>query len=133
MATISSQRNVVQKLVDCWQSGQVDAIGELLTPNFVRHGDYIGEQKEFRGVDEYKRIVSEFRKLLTDYHTELGEVIEQGDKIAFSFRTSGKHNGQPITFGGVNIVRFEGNRIAEDWIYYDATGLAAKLGLKAAA
>lgn len=99
----------------------------------VRHGDYIGEQKEFKGVDEYKRIVAEFRKLVTDFHTELVDVIEQGDKIAFSFQTSGKHNGQPIRFAGVNIVRFEGDRITEDWLYYDATGLAAKLGLKRAA
>ena len=133
MATFSSQRQVVQQLVDCWQSGQLNPISELLTQNFVRHGDYIGEQKEFSGVAEYKRIVAEFRKLLTDFHTEIGDVIEQGDKIAFRFQTSGKHNGKPITFEGVNIVRFEGDRIAEDWIYYDATGLAAKLGQKRAA
>jgi ketosteroid isomerase-like protein len=133
MATFSSQRKVVQRLMDCWQSGQLSGIGELLTQNFVRHGDYIGEQKEVRGVDEYKRIVADFRKLLTDFHTELVDVIEQGDRIAFRFRTSGKHNGQPITFEGVNVVRFEGDRIAEDWIYYDATGLAAKLGPERAA
>jgi ketosteroid isomerase-like protein len=133
METTSSHRHLIQQLVECWASGQLNPIEELLTPNFVRHGDYIGGQKEFRGPAEYKRIVTEFRKLLTEFHTETRDVIEQGDKIAFRFHTSGKHNGKPIALEGVNILRFEGGRIAEDWIYYDATGLAIKLGQERAA
>ena len=134
MSATSSSQQLLRRLIECWDSGKMNPIEELLTPDFVRHGDHVGGQKEIRGPAEYKRMVTEFRKLFTDFHTESRDVIERGDKIVLRFHTSGKHNGRPVEFDGVNILRVDGGRFAEDWVYYDATGLAAKLGqIKAAA
>jgi predicted ester cyclase len=108
----------------------MDIIDQILASNFVRHGDYIGGQGEIRGSAAYKDVVTTFRKLLPDLHSEIYDVIEQGERIAFRFRTSGKYGGRNIEFEGVNILRFESDKIAENWIYYDATGLAERLGQK---
>jgi ketosteroid isomerase-like protein len=133
MAQTSSHRHLVERLIECWNSGQLDAIDEVLAPNFVRHGDHISGQGEMKGTADYKKVVKEFRKLLSDFHSEGRDVIEQGDKVAFRFHTTGKHDGKTIEFEGINIVRIEGDRIVEDWVSYDATGLAARLGRKLAA
>ena len=124
---MSQNSTVVERLMACWNSGELDAIDDILTRDFVRHGDHLEGKKEVRGAAEYKKIVSEYHKLLTDFHSETSDVIEQGNKVAFRFRTTGKKDGRPIVFEGVNILRIEGNRIAEDWVFFDATGLAARL------
>ena len=128
-----SHQHLVKRLIDCWNSGQMNIIDEIVSPNFVRHGDHIQRKGEIRGPAGYKHAVSEFRQLLTDFHTESHDPIERGDKVAFRFRTTGKHNGKNIEFEGVNIIRVEGDRIAEDWVYFDSTGLAERLGQKKAA
>jgi ketosteroid isomerase-like protein len=128
MSSTSSHRSLVKRLMDCWNSGQTEALDEIFAANFVRHGDHIDGRREIRGSAAYKGVINEFHKLLSDLHSEVRDSIEQGNKIAFRFHTTGIHNGKAIDFEGVNILRFDGDRIAEDWIFYDATGLAARLG-----
>lgn len=125
---MSQNSQVVERLMACWNSGELDAIDEILARDFVRHGDHLEGKKEVMGAAEYKKIVSKYHRLLTDFHSETSDVIEQGDKVVFRFRTTGKKDGQPIVYEGVNILRIEGNRIAEAWVFFDATGLAARLG-----
>jgi ketosteroid isomerase-like protein len=125
---MSQNSILVNRLMACWNSGNLDALDEILTRDFVRHGNHLEGKKEVRGAAEYKQIVSEYHKLLSEFHSEVHDFIEQGDKAAFRFRTTGKKDGKPIEFEGANIIRIEGNRIAEDWVFFDATGLAARLG-----
>jgi predicted ester cyclase len=133
MAQTSAVQTLIKRLIDCWNSGKLDAIDEIIAPNFVRHGDNFQGKREIKGSAGYKQHVSEFRKIVSDFHTETRDPIEQGNRIAYRFHTTGKHNGKKIEFEGVNIVRIEGNRIVEDWVYYDATGVAEKLGQHRAA
>jgi predicted ester cyclase len=129
-----SHQHLVKRLIECWNSGKMNIIDEIVSSKFVRHGDdHIQRQGQIRGAAGYKQAVSESRQLLTDFHTESQDLVEQGDKIAFRFRTTGNHKGQKIEFEGANIIRVEGDRIAEDWVYYDSTGLAERLGQKKAA
>jgi hypothetical protein len=60
-------------------------------------------------------------------YTEAVDTIEQGDKLAFRFKTTGKRDNAPFTFEGVNILRIEENRVVEDWVYFDATGVKGRL------
>ena len=133
MAKTVSHQHIVKRLLDCWNSGQMEIIEEVFSPNFVRHGDYLGGVGEIQGSAAYKQVVKRFRDLLPDLHSQIYDVIEQDDKLAFRFRTTGRHQGEKIEFEGANILRFEEDRIVEDWVYYDATGLAARLGQKKAA
>jgi len=73
------------------------------------------------------------RSQWSDFHTEAIDTIEQGNKVVFRFKTTGKHNNSPVVFEGVNILRVEGGKVVEDWVYYDATGLHQKLARAKAA
>lgn len=120
-------KELVSRLVHCWESGQMEDIDKILTPNFIRHEPDMDARNSTR--DDYKQTITRLRSALSGFHTEALETIEQGNNVAFRFRTTGKHNNAEVVFEGMNFLRVEGGRIAEDWVYYDATGLKQRLGL----
>ena len=113
--------NLVTRLIECWNTGKLDDIDNLLSADFVRHEPEMGGGTT--GKKEYKQTVNRYRSSLSDFHTEVVDMIEQGDKLAFRFKTTGKRGNAPFIFDGVNILRMAGGRIAEDWVYFDATAV----------
>jgi ketosteroid isomerase-like protein len=122
---------LLHRLVDCWNTGHLGPLDEILAPNFVRHEAELEAKESNR--DDYKKIINHLRAMLVDFHTEAADVIEQGNKVAFRFRTTGKRNNSGSVFEGVNILHIQGGKVVEDWVYYDATGLQQKLALRQAA
>jgi ketosteroid isomerase-like protein len=121
---------LLQGLVDCWNTGHLGPLDQILAPNFVRHEADL--EARASNHDDYKQIITHLRGMLVDFQTEAADVIEQGNKVAFRFRTTGKHNNSVVVFEGVNILHIQGGKIVENWVYYDATGLQQELGLRQA-
>jgi predicted SnoaL-like aldol condensation-catalyzing enzyme len=119
-------RNLIARLVDCWNTGQLNAIDEVLAPNFIRHEPELDTRNT--GREDYKLTITNLRSKLSNFHTESLDTIEQGNKVVLRFKTTGRHGNDSVTFEGVNIVRIENGKIAEDWVYYDATGVQQRLG-----
>jgi ketosteroid isomerase-like protein len=113
--------NLVTRLIECWNTGKLDDIDNLLSADFIRHEPEMGGGAT--GKKEYKQTVNRYRSSLSDFHTEVIDMIEQGDKLAFRFKTSGRRGNAPFIFEGVNILRIEGGKIVEDWVYFDATAV----------
>ena len=112
--------DLVARWVDCWNTGKLEDIDNIFSSNFIHHES--GIQGGTTGRDEYKQTVSRYRNALSDFQTEAVDVIEQGNKLAYRFKTTGKRNNAPVMFEGVNILRIEGGRVVEDWVYLDANG-----------
>jgi ketosteroid isomerase-like protein len=113
--------NLVTRLIECWNTGKLDDIDNLLSADFIRHEPEMGGGAT--GKKEYKQTVNRYRSSLSDFHTEVIDMIEQGHKLAFRFKTSGRRGNAPFIFEGVNILRIEGGKIVEDWVYFDATAV----------
>ena len=113
--------NLVTRLIECWNTGKLDDIDNLLSLDFVRHEPEMGGGTT--GKKEYKQTVNRYRNSLSDFHTEATDMVEQGNKIVFRFKTTGKRGNAPFIFEGVNILRIEGGKIVEDWVYFDATAV----------
>lgn len=122
---------LVSRLVDCWNTGKLGGIDDVLSPNLVHQEPEV--ERRTTGRDDYKQTVSRYRSMLSDFHTEPIDMIEQGDRVAYRFRTSGKRNNVPVVFEGVNILRVEGDKVVEDWVYFDVTGLQERLAREKAA
>jgi predicted SnoaL-like aldol condensation-catalyzing enzyme len=118
-------RKLVEQLVECWNTGKLEPIDQVLSPKFIRH------EPEVDGVatgrDDYKETIKRHRDMLANFHTEATDIIEQGNKIAFRFKTKGKSNSGPVIFEGVNILRVEDGKVVEDWVYFDVAGLKNRL------
>jgi predicted ester cyclase len=117
--------NVLVRLIECWNTGKLDAIDELLSPDFIRHEPEMGGRTT--GREHYKQTVSHQRSALPDFHTEAADTIEQGNKLVWRFKTTGKRNNSPFVFEGVNILRIEENKVVEDWLFFDATAIGGRL------
>ena len=124
-------KQIVAKLVECWNTGKLGIVDEVLAPNFIRHEPDIGGPTTNR--DAYKETVTRHRDRLANFHTESTDIIEQGNKVAFRFKTTGKSGNAPVVFEGVNILRVEGGKVVEDWAYFDATGVKDKIKQQKAA
>ena len=120
-----SNTDLLARLIECWNTGKPEAIDELLSPDFIRHEPEMGGGTT--GREEYKKTVSRYRNSLSNFQTKATDTIEQGNKLAFRFKTMGKRNNAPFVFEGVNILRIEGNIVVEDWIYFDATAVRGRL------
>jgi predicted SnoaL-like aldol condensation-catalyzing enzyme len=131
LESMMAKTKLVARLVECWNTGKLGDIDEILSASFVRHEPPIDGGKT--GRDDYKQTVNRYRSMLSGFHTEATDTIEQGDKVVFRFRTTGKRNNVPVVFEGVNILRIEGDKVVEDWVYFDVTGLQQKLAREQAA
>lgn len=116
--------DLVAHLVDCWNTGKLEDLENLLSPNFIHHETGIEGGSTGRG--EYKQTVNRYRDGLSGFHTEAVALIEQGNNLAYRFKTTGKRDNAPVMFEGVNILRIEGGRVVEDWVYLDEAGSQLK-------
>lgn len=118
--------------------GKAQLLEELCTPGFVQHfpgRDIAGREKCIAGLS---RMPSTYESFATTIHAIFGE----GDRIAAHIthdvvvRESmvtriGVHEarGKAITWDAIAIFRFEGERMAEEWIARDDLGMLLQVGV----
>jgi predicted SnoaL-like aldol condensation-catalyzing enzyme len=120
-----NNRQLVERLVEYWNTGKLEGIDEVLSPRFIRHEPEVDGVAT--GKDDYKQTIKRYRSMLAGFRTEATDIIEQGNKIAFRFKTTGTSDSGPVTFEGINVLRVEGNQVVEDWVCFDVTGLKNRL------
>ena len=79
-----------------------------------------------------------FRAALPDWHSDLDQLVEEGDVVMERFHASGTHRGElmgvpatgrTLSLPGINVFRIEDGRIVERWGRLDLLGLMHQLGL----
>jgi steroid delta-isomerase-like uncharacterized protein len=140
MSTSQETRN--KQLVDAFiqelfTKGDLDAVDHFLHPDFVDHDPPIPDAPT--GADGMRRAGAMFRQALPDWHSEIGQLVAEGDTVVERFRASGTHTGGPLmgvpptghtlVLDGINVFRIEGDKIVERWGRLDELGLLRQLGL----
>jgi len=73
-----------------------------------------------------------------DIHVTIEELIAEGDKVVLRTVYRGTHQGElmgipatgkPVNVAGIEIVRVEGNTLAERWATIDQLGMLQQLGV----
>ena len=79
-----------------------------------------------------------FRQAMPDWHSDVEELIGEGDLVVERFTASGTHRGElmgveptgkVIVLRGIQIFRIEGDKIVERWGRLDEVGLLRQLRL----
>lgn len=114
------------------------AVQQLLTDDFVRH-DLADLFPGVTGPGGVRDFLSMLVAAAPDLQLHIEDVIEQGDRCAVRFHLTGTHSaaellgqaatGRAIYANGVNVYRFEGERIAETWQMVDGLALHRAAGL----
>jgi steroid delta-isomerase-like uncharacterized protein len=121
---------------EIWDEGNLDAIDELFTTNFVRHGPS-GTEGEVRSLEEFKAVVNMYRSAFPDLQVSIEDLVAEGDRVVSRWRTRGTHEGELMgnaptgnqaSITGILIDHISGGKIEEEWVDYDTLHLMQQIG-----
>jgi steroid delta-isomerase-like uncharacterized protein len=129
-------KTLVRRFVDEVQSGgNIDAVDELCSPEFVNHSAPPGVPSNCEGV---KQVTAMFGQAFPDSHFTVEDMIAEGDKVATRKTFHGTHQGefmgipptgQQVSIGLIDIVRIVDGRVVEHWAMGDNLGMLQQLGV----
>lgn len=118
-----------------WDHGDVDALDDLLTPDYARRSATSGQ---VIAADELQREVREIRSAFPDLRTTIDALVIDGDSGAIFWHTEGTFSaplhgvpptGRRVVTKGSNALTLRDGRIAEEVVTWDASGLLADIGV----
>jgi predicted ester cyclase len=102
-------------LEDLWSTGNLDLIDELFTADFLHHNVPDGTP---RGPGGQRQFVPMIRAMVPNLRIAIDDLIAEDDRVAARWTgTYTDENGEPRSYSGVDILRFEGGKIAELWSF----------------
>jgi predicted ester cyclase len=122
---------------EVWNEGKENTIDEMFPRNSVMWGVSRPDASS-RGPEEFRAFHQAMRKVFTDMHIELEDVVQQGDIAYTRFKVTARHSGEgfgmaatgkTITLVGMCALQAANGVIVEGWNVWDQIGLARELGL----
>ncbi len=114
-----------------WNAGDLDAVDELVHPDYVRHtsrGDI--------GREAFKQQIAAMRAAFPDLHAQVEETLVDGDRRAARFTVTGTHLGEffgiaptgaRVTFESAVIVHLRDGLLFEEWEFADSASILSHL------
>ena len=134
---MSTEENkaLVRRFVDEVQSGgNIDAVDDLCSPEFVNHSAPPGVPSNCEGV---KQVTAMFRRAFPDSYFTVEDMVAEGDKVATRKTFHGTHQGEfmgipptghRVSIGLIDIVRIADGKVVEHWSLGDNLGMMRQLG-----
>jgi steroid delta-isomerase-like uncharacterized protein len=128
-------KRIVRGYFDAANSGDVDALDELLASDVIDHSAYDGQAT---GRDGFKEFFMLWRTAFPDLVYTIEDEIAVGDRVVVRWTGRGTHRGvyhhiaptwKRVTMSGIQINRLADGKIVEDWTSFDALGLLQQLGV----
>lgn len=111
------------------------AVGdESLATNVVLHTP----DADIEGIEGWKQYAIGFLTGFTDIVVYVEDTIAEGDKVVTRWTCCGVHTGElqgiaptgkQVTWTGIAIYRFAGDKIEEMWVWNDLLGMMRQLGV----
>ena len=134
---ITANKKLVESFIDqLFTQGNLDAVDLYLHPNLINHDAPFPGAPD--GPEGMRQAAGMFRQAIPDWHSEVEELIGEGDLVVERFIASGTHRGElmgvsptgkVIVLRGIQIFRIEGDKIVERWGRFDEAGLLRQLRL----
>jgi predicted ester cyclase len=126
------EQHVVEEALD---KGNLSVLDDVLSADFVYHRP---GGTEVKGREEYKKFIASLRSAYPDIHVVIENIVAEKDLVATrtmsTFTFTGKigdmkPTGKKVSMMGSILDRFEGDKLAETWEFYDRLDLYQQLGL----
>jgi serine phosphatase RsbU (regulator of sigma subunit)/predicted ester cyclase len=124
-AVSSAEENkaLARRFLEARIEGDLDAVDEMMTPDFVSHTKLLPDQEPTREGQIWA--TAQFSAAVSDRSIHFEDQIVQGDKVVTRFVVHGTHDrgelmglapsGRQLAFMPIDIHRIEGGKIAEQW------------------
>lgn len=132
-----SHRNIdaQKKIVDAVNSGELEALRELIDPRVVDHDPAPGQGP---GPEGYIEFFTGLRSGFGDLKIDIKHSVADDHCVAIAYKMTGIHRGtfldvpatgHTIIVRGVQIARFYGGMMVERWGSLDELGILEQLGV----
>jgi steroid delta-isomerase-like uncharacterized protein len=135
MSTTESNKAVVKDLIDgLFTKGDLGAVDTYLAEDFINHDPPFGVTPDREGMRVAGAMM---REAFPDWHSELHQLVAEGDIVVERFTASGTHRheamgvaptGKTVSLPGINIFRLRDGRVVERWGRLDELGFRRQLG-----
>jgi predicted ester cyclase len=131
---MSVNKQVIQRMfAEIINDGRVDLVDELFDPEFSSQTPQGTLDR-----DGFKSYVTTWRAGFPDIHCEVGDLIEEGDSVAWSIRATGTHTGdfmgipatgRTVDFDSLNIGHFRNGRGYQHKVLMNDVKMMTQLGV----
>lgn len=115
--------------------GELDRIEEFVTPDFVNHEAWPGEDP---GVEGFRLRMRRLHDAISELHMDVHEVVAGGDLVAYRATLSGVHTGplqgipptdRRFSARHMHMLRMRDGRSSEHWAVRDDLSMLQQLGV----
>jgi ketosteroid isomerase-like protein len=126
----SGHEEAVRAYFDAWSDGDGEAVRDLVSDDYQAHVHAL-EGTDERDADELVSVVESHAEAFSQVEYDLHEVISHNGSVAVRATMHACHEetGKEGEIDGIAILRFDGDRIAEEWSSWDYLDLANQLGV----
>ena len=127
------QETILKAWNGAWGDGDLAAFERILAPGYIRRSK--------SGSEDYaslQKTIEAMQKAFPDSVVEILQIVEDGDRVAIHWQTSATHQGtfmdvpatgRSVTVSGASFLRFEDEKLAEEWVIWDPRELLSSLGI----
>ena len=133
--TIEENKHIVRLYQEIYNSNDLEALGEVVAEDLLTPKIMPGMKP---GLEGGKQVHATTLIGMPDWHTEIDELIAEGDKVVARITMTGTHTGdfwgipatgKRVEFTGIYVVRIANGKIVEHWGEEDGVSLLQQLGV----
>jgi hypothetical protein len=110
--------SVFRTLLVPWQEGPPEAVLASVTDDYVGHMLHLPDGERTR--EQYPAWIDRYRAANPGTRFVVEDQFESGDRVCTRLTATRVDAGQRVTANGINISRFEGDLVAEEWAIWSA-------------
>lgn len=131
-----ANKALVRRLYEEENNHNVDIVDELMSPDFVMHGDALNPYQ--KGLEPIKQGARMTQEAFPDLIVEIEDMVAFGDKVMVRLRWTGTHtgsfmgmppSGKKMSWTAIATNRIENGKIVERWFNSDVFGLLQQFGM----
>jgi steroid delta-isomerase-like uncharacterized protein len=135
-----SALEIMRVVVEAFNARDYELLERSVTPDFVRHDLSGALMPTATGAVEVSSFLQVLFHALPDLRLDVQDMMASGSRVTMRYEFAGTHlgdlfgiapTGRPIRFAGINIYRFEEERIAEVWQLWDWASMLQQTGVLA--
>ena len=134
--SVEDNKALIREIIEeVWNRGNLAAVDRYFAPDYVDHTPFPGQGP---GPEGYRQVVTAIRDAFPDLYLTLGDILAEGDRVAFRYTMEGTHQGdfvgipptgKPFSVEGMIIARVVDSKAVERWANLDTLGLMQQLGV----
>ncbi len=132
--SMEDNKTLIRRYQEAYNRNELDELAEILSPSMVMHNFLPGLPPSLENARQIHLMAV---KAYPDFHTQIDDLLAEGDKVVMRSTLTGTHQGEfmgvppsgvNIKVTGISIFRIANGKIVEHWGEEDSLGWLQQIG-----